>query len=288
MPGLFPSMPAPRPLQGPLTPAAQKAADQLAVKYAGTPTRFYPSIDQVPTAPTSIAFSDGDMVWRKGRGKERAGFGLWIRPRSTPRTTSVPTRTRENISACAALGLSFWSEAPPNRTLWALDSAQRVHMVRMDRTNGTVQHLCGREEARGYRDTHGRCRDSGRSAEFIATQDDTGLWELADFRPPQNAMDTPAEAPSEATAHTTSKHGLKVTQQLLLFVAAQIRKDSSELSRLDSEILTALHATRRLAFTSAFNVTIAQDIMPLIEAEVTRRAEEAKAHASNDREAVLA
>jgi hypothetical protein len=49
----------------------------------------------------------------------------------------IPKRTLENIAACAAVGLSYWSEAPGVNRLWAVDDKTRkAHEVRIDRKAG--------------------------------------------------------------------------------------------------------------------------------------------------------
>ena len=65
---------------------------------------------------------------------------------SPPRRLSGGTRDR--LAACGALGLSYWSDHPADRTretytVWAIDGRQQAHVVRVDREAGTVQHVCG-------------------------------------------------------------------------------------------------------------------------------------------------
>lgn len=52
-------------------------------------------------------------------------------------------RTRENVTACHAVDLSYWSEHRAPNHLWAVDENQRPHVVRVDRKAGTVSHVCG-------------------------------------------------------------------------------------------------------------------------------------------------
>lgn len=281
-------MPALTPLQGPLTAAGQAVADAMAGTFAGSAARFYPSLLRDPQEPyAAVIAQSSDLTWRKGRGKSRKGFGLWIRPRTTPTIRAVPIRIRENIAACAALGLSYWSEAPPNCALWALDSEQEIHMVQVERTNGAVRHLCGQDEARGYRDTRDGCRDSGRRAEYVVPENDNALWDLADFCFPRTRLD-PTPNPLPGPAVSSRRHGLKIDQQLMLFVAAQIRDDNSVITTLDTEILAALHSTRQYSISLTLTVSVARDLMPLIEAEIKRRAEAAKECAADAREAAMA
>lgn len=74
--------------------------------------------------------------------RRRADGALhWVRPRVTTQG-KVPKRTLENIAACVALGLSYWSEAPGANMIYAADTDQRAHRVRIDRRAGTAEHRC--------------------------------------------------------------------------------------------------------------------------------------------------
>ena len=55
---------------------------------------------------------------------------MWSAPR---RTTMVSTRMAESVAACAAFGLSYWSDAPGRNVLWAADFQGGFHQVRIDR-----------------------------------------------------------------------------------------------------------------------------------------------------------
>lgn len=280
-------MPAFIPRLGPLTPAAQTVADSVSTRFAGSPTRFYPSIERDPQEPCSAVIAQSsDLTWRKGRGKSRKGFGLWIRPRTTPTIKAVPTRIRENIAACAALGLSYWSEAPDHGALWALDTDTVIHMVMITRHSSTAKHICGTDKALRYGDTRRRCTGTGESAEYAATPNDDGLWALADFRPTPGAFIGTVDTPAQRDLRKAVK--LKIDQQLLLFVAAQIREDNSAITTLDAEMLAALYSTRQYSVSLTLSFSIARDLMPLIEAEVKRRAELAKNPTRNECEAALA
>lgn len=280
-------MPAFTPRLGPLTPAAQAVADSVSARFAGSPTRFYPSIERDPQEPYSAVIAQSsDLTWRKGRGKSRKGFGLWIRPRTTPTVKAVPTRIRENIAACAALGLSYWSEAPDHGALWALDTETVIHMVMITRHSNTAKHICGTDKALRYGDTRRRCTGTGENAEYAATPDDEGLWALADFRPTPGAFVGTVDTPAQRDQRKAVK--LKIDQQLLLFVAAQIRETNSAITTLDAEILAALYSTRQYSSSLTLSVSVARDLMPLIEAEIKRRAEAANECATDMREAAIA
>lgn len=46
--------------------------------------------------------------------------------------------TREAMVACAAVGLSYWSDHPTAGHVWAVDAHQTAHPVRIDRKHGLV------------------------------------------------------------------------------------------------------------------------------------------------------
>jgi hypothetical protein len=55
---------------------------------------------------------------------------------------NLPKRTRENIAACAAHGLYFWSDHPAPATLWATSDDQKWHTIRIHRATGQSSHSC--------------------------------------------------------------------------------------------------------------------------------------------------
>lgn len=50
----------------------------------------------------------------------------------------IVKKTRENMAACAAVGLSYWSGHPTAGLVWAVDAYQTAHPVHVDRKNGTA------------------------------------------------------------------------------------------------------------------------------------------------------
>lgn len=46
--------------------------------------------------------------------------------------------TREAMAACAAVGLTYWSDHPTAGMVWAVDSDQHAHPVHIDRKHGTA------------------------------------------------------------------------------------------------------------------------------------------------------
>lgn len=52
-------------------------------------------------------------------------------------------RTSEAVAACAALGLSYWSDAAQQGCVWAVDATTQLpHLVRVDRKNSVATHAC--------------------------------------------------------------------------------------------------------------------------------------------------
>lgn len=125
---------------GGLPAQAHESAMAIAAKLAGTPTRYTP-----PTChdyPAKCTHAATYHVPAKADLNETLRFfGLTRRadgsvrlsaPTNRPQSVA-PARTRENVAACAAVGLSFWSEAPTPNGMWAVDNAQRAHLVKVDR-----------------------------------------------------------------------------------------------------------------------------------------------------------
>jgi hypothetical protein len=85
-----------------------------------------------------------------GLQRNSAGaFEFKPEPKVSESGRKIPDRTAENIAACAAVGLSYWSEAPGPGSLWAVDEHQQAHQVQIDRKQGTV--TAGLQTEHGYR-----------------------------------------------------------------------------------------------------------------------------------------
>jgi hypothetical protein len=56
-----------------------------------------------------------------------------------------PKTTATWIAACAAHDLTFWSDSPIARTVWATSDDQRWHLVRVNTKDRTAVHACGVE-----------------------------------------------------------------------------------------------------------------------------------------------
>lgn len=72
----------------------------------------------------------------KHRGLTLVGHELRLVPDKKP-TAAIPQRNRENIAACAVHGLSYWSDAPQQNTVWAADFNGEFHIVEINRKAGT-------------------------------------------------------------------------------------------------------------------------------------------------------
>lgn len=79
-----------------------------------------------------------------GLRRNKAGAFVFPRGGSPKYTGTVTKRTLENIAACAAVGLHFWSENKAVGMLWGVDDDQRAHRVRINRPHQTSSHYCDR------------------------------------------------------------------------------------------------------------------------------------------------
>ncbi|MGD9622172.1 MAG: hypothetical protein AB7G47_19290 [Mycolicibacterium sp.] len=119
---------------------AHESVLAIAAKLGGTPTRYTPPICQSYSVKCTHAATyhvatkiDLDKTLRFFGMTRRADGSAQLSAPTNRRQTVAPVRTRENVAACAAVGLSFWSEAPVPNGIWAVDSTQRAHLVKVDR-----------------------------------------------------------------------------------------------------------------------------------------------------------
>ncbi|KLI09345.1 MULTISPECIES: hypothetical protein [Mycobacteriaceae] len=61
--------------------------------------------------------------------------------------TAISATTRQEIAACRALGLGYWSQAPHPGCVWAIDDERVAHLVRVIASRNAVQAKCGRNDA---------------------------------------------------------------------------------------------------------------------------------------------
>lgn len=102
----------------------------------------------------------------RANGLTLDGHRLVLKPWTPPkRTTGLPGKTLESVAACAALDLTYWSDHPQSRLVWAADLHGRFHEVEVDRKTGVAQHYCGKSRRLGSKgellDTT-PCADAGR------------------------------------------------------------------------------------------------------------------------------
>lgn len=139
----------------------------LAPLYEGTPTRYTPpkcsyfdpdsweydsekkrcAREMVPHTPHcrhDESYHHPGTPWKPKGVSDTGPFGLrrdkktgaWKWPRyakTSKNPVAIPERTRENIAACAAIGLSYWSESNSVNELWAVDDHQNARLVTIHR-----------------------------------------------------------------------------------------------------------------------------------------------------------
>ena len=78
-------------------------------------------------------------------------------------TRQLPTRTREALAACEAVGLMFWANHPWPRHVWAVDDHRCAHVVRIGRGDQPAQHVCQASseagQCAGYTELDGEVAD---------------------------------------------------------------------------------------------------------------------------------
>jgi hypothetical protein len=73
---------------------------------------------------------------------KRTGELRFPKPKRMTFNGTIPPKTLENIAACAAVGLAYWSDHPKPGFIWAVDTNQTAHAVEVDRNKGTARHAC--------------------------------------------------------------------------------------------------------------------------------------------------
>lgn len=81
----------------------------------------------------------------KAFGLSAVGHQLRLTPTRTTATANLSAKTRDKIAACHALGFTYWADHPHNGTVWATDTDQRFHAVRIHATTGKAEHSCTEE-----------------------------------------------------------------------------------------------------------------------------------------------
>ncbi len=153
----------------------------IAERYAGTRVRYTPPkchderhngeggrVDQVCQhaagyhEPSRIERSNASYF---GLVRRRDGAVVFKVEDFTKRR-AIPSGTRENIAACAALGLSYWSGHPAAGHVWAVDNHQQAHAVKIDRKASKAMHACSLHTR--FAADNKQCLDSGRHEFFLA------------------------------------------------------------------------------------------------------------------------
>lgn len=147
-------------------------SEKIAAKLAGTSARYTPPrchdwvdhvyqqvpLDQCRHAASFHETSGADLFENAryfGLRMNKAGaYEFKKEPKLSTSGVKIPDRTAENIAACAAVGLSYWSEAPGINRLWAVDDQREAHEIRIDRKRGTAVTAYN-NTAQGYRTVTG-------------------------------------------------------------------------------------------------------------------------------------
>lgn len=120
----------------------------------------------IPEPPKPGRNMDATLRWL-GMSRHKDG-SMWLRPHAAQ--TGTVKRMRENIAACAAVGLSFWAEAG-GTGVWAVspNGGGLYHLVSVDRKASTARVVCG-SSFRGPQSHY--CEHQGAAGAYT-TPDDT-------------------------------------------------------------------------------------------------------------------
>lgn len=239
---------------------AKEIGEKFAPKFAGTRTRYQPPLSNYgddsawipdPKEPSSPGFNDGlaalGLRWRKNE----IVLDQWKPPRMS-KTTAIDKTMRTKYAACAALGLSYWCDGFNGRIV-AVDGQQRFVDVKINQKERTVF-------------AYGR----GGIVNFIVGDTEATLVLLADAQPaapllPEPGPDVVATIGNQSLVRSPETElDLSITREVLQSAVAHIRHDNSYVTDAETAVLVKLRATRGTSF--------ARDIMPLIIAELERRA----------------
>lgn len=261
-------MPTKALLHGPLTEPGQHIADKIRVKLDGHSTIFEPSIQRTPKMPDTRT-CEQTVTARYGMSwNRRSELWLipWKPPSRSPKPRPIPRDIVEKFVACAALGLSYWCDAPSDRMgrgrvtgtfVWATDG-RSMHLVNVKPKLDLATAACN-PYSRLPHAAH-RCAYKGKCSVYSVPADDAALWELPEPEPAVVATtgnQTLVRSPD-------TEPDLSITREVLQSAVAHIRHDNSYVTDTETAVLVKLRATRGTSF--------ARDIMPLIIAELERRA----------------
>lgn len=231
---------------------AKEIGDKYATKFAGTRTKYQPPLANYTmesgwlpdphepepyTDPLKTTMRNLGMSWRRPKGRT---YGMWFTPWKPPSQSKAQTidlNMREKIAACAALGLSYWSDSTPvgGRTaVWAVKEGRLLFFqVEIDRKNRTAY----------WRE--------GRAPYEVPGDTDATLDLLAADQPLPEPLFL-AEKPKE------------ISRLIIQSAVAHIRHDGSYVTDTETAVLQTI-VDKAKYFTGA------RDIVPLITAELERR-----------------
>lgn len=243
---------------------AKAIGEKYAPMFAGTKTRYQPPLNNYddesawipdPKDPamtrSSPLFNDGlaslGLRWRK----HEIVLDQW-KPPSMSKPTAIDKTMRTKYAACAALGLSYWCDGFNGRIV-AVDGQQRFVDVKINQRERTVF-------------AYGR----GGIVDFTVGNTEATLDLLATTQPAAPLLPEPEPAVVATIGNQSlvrspnTEPDLSITREVLQSAVAHIRHDNSYVTDTETAVLVKLHATRGTSF--------ARDIMPLITAELERRA----------------
>lgn len=232
--------------------------------FAGTKTRYEPPLsgnyDDASWVPdpkdpamsrSSPLFNDGlsalGLRWRK----HEIVLDRW-KPPSKSKATAIDKTMRTKYAACAALGLSYWCDGFNGRIV-AVDGQRRFVDIKINQKERIVF-------------AYGR----GGIVDFTVSDTEATLDLLAATQPAAPRLPEPDPAVVATIGNQSlvrspnTEPDLSITREVLQSAVAHIRHDNSYVTDTETAVLVKLRATRGTSF--------ARDIMPLIIAELERRA----------------
>ncbi|SKX80566.1 Uncharacterised protein [Mycobacteroides abscessus subsp. bolletii] len=250
-------MPTKALLHGPLTEAGQQIADKIRKKLDGHPTLFEPSIRRNPKMPEprmaeQSATARFGLRWRK----HEIVMDQW----KPPKPRGIPSETLEKVTACAALGLMYWCDAPSDRMgrgkvfgtfVWA-SNGHRAHLVNIETECRLARGWCS-PYSRHSEAAH-TCEWSKESSYYTVPADDAGLWELT----------KPVTPIGKPEARAGAEKPKEISRLIVQSAIAHIRHDGSYVTDTETAVLQVI-VDKAKYFNGA------RDILPIVTAELERR-----------------
>lgn len=239
---------------------AKEISEKYAPMFAGTKARYQPPLSNYsndsawipdPKEPSSPRFNDGlaalGLRWRK----HEIVVDRW-KPPSQSKAAAIDKTMRTKYAACAALCLSYWCDGF-NGTVITVDEHRQFVSIDIDHKRSRVR-LVG----------------TMFSVDFTVGDTDATLDLLATDQPAATLLPEPNPAVVATIGNQSlvrspiTEPDLSITREVLQSAVAHIRHDNSYVTDTETAVLVKLRATRGTSF--------ARDIMPLIIAELERRA----------------